>query len=83
MLYMIELHYSPEHRDAALRYFLDHGTTHYEGKVTLQDGWVATKDCVAYMLVRTNDVEEVDKACEPLKQFGEIYYRPVTSTDEI
>ncbi len=83
MLYMIELHYAPEHREAALRYFLDHGSTHYEGKVTLQNGWVATKDCVAYVLVRANGDEEVDKACVPLREFGKIYYRHVTSTDEI
>lgn len=83
MLFMIELHYTPEHRDAALGYFLDHGSTHYEGKVTLENGWVATRDGVAYVLVRTGHADEVDKACEPLRSFGEIYYHQVTSTDEI
>ena len=83
MLFMIELHYASEHRESAMRYFLDHGSTHYEGKITLENGWVATRDGVAYVLVRTRHEEEVDKACEPLRTFGKIYYRQVTSTDEI
>ncbi len=83
MLYMIELHYSKEHRENALHYFLDHGAMNYDGKITLQRGWVATKDQVAYMLVRTRGSAEVKKACEPLKEFGEIFFRQVTSTDEI
>jgi len=62
MLYMVELHYSHEHRDDALKYFLEHGATHYEGNITVQNAWVATRDHVAYALVRTPSGDEVDKA---------------------
>ena len=83
MLYMVELHYTSEHRDAALRYFLDHGATHYEGKVALQQVWVATHDHIAYALVSSESDSEVEKACRPLNEFGEAQFRHVTSGDEI
>lgn len=83
MLYMVELHYSHEHRDEALRYFLEHGATHYEGNITVQQAWVATADHVAYALVRTRNADEVDKAIKPLTQFGTVLCRRVTSTNEI
>lgn len=83
MHYMVELHYSPEHRDAALKYFLDHGATHYEGNISVESTWVATRDHVAYALVRTRNSNEVEKATKPLKKFGTIFFRHVTSTDEI
>jgi hypothetical protein len=83
MLYMIELHYSREHRDATLRYFWEHGSTHYEGKVTLTGAWVATQDLIAYALVDAADPDKIAEACAPLAQFGDVSFRHVTSVDEI
>ena len=83
MLYMIELRYPVERRDQALRYFLQHGTIGYDGKVTLTGAWVATHDHVAYAVVETHDLDELTKACAPLEQFGEVIFRPVTSVDQL
>ncbi len=83
MLYMIELRYPVEQRDQALRYFLQHGTIGYDGKVTLTGAWVATQDHVAYAVVASNDPDEMAKACAPLEKFGEVSFRPVTSVDQL
>ena len=83
MLYMVQLHYSNEQRDAALRYFLEHGAIGYEGKVTLLDAWVATDQHVAYAIVKAERREEIDKACAPLEQFGEVKCNAVTSADQL
>ena len=83
MLYMVELHYPSEHRDAALRYFWKHGSTHYEGRVTVKGAWVATQDLIGYALVDAASPEEIAKACTPLEQFGDVSYRHVTSADVI
>ena len=83
MLYMIELQYSPEHRDAALRYFWEHGSTHYVGEMTVKGAWVATREFVAYALVNAADAGEVAQACAPLEQFGKVDYRHVTSVDQL
>ncbi len=83
MLYMVELRYAQEHRDEALRYFWEHGATHYTGDITLNGAWVATQDRIAYALVDACDQNEIAKACEPLGQFGEISFRHVTSFDQI
>ena len=83
MLYMIQLQYSQEHRDAALRYFWEHGSTHYAGDVTVKGAWVATRELIAYALVHAVDPDEVAKACAPLEQFGKVEYRHVTSVDQL
>ena len=83
MLYMVQLEYPPEHRDAALRYFWAHGTTRYEGNVVVKDAWVATQDHVAYALVDAEDDDEITKASAPLEQFGTLAVQQVTSIDEI
>ncbi len=83
MLYMIEIRYTHEHRTGMLEYFWQHGTTHYEGKVTIQGAWVATQEHVAYALVKSSDDQEVEKACAPLREFGDVTIRQVTSSDEI
>ena len=83
MLYMVELHYTHEHRDEALRYFWEHGSTHYEGKVTVNGAWVATQDRIAYALVEAVDPDAIAEACEPLAHFGDVNFWHVTSVDEI
>lgn len=83
MLYMIDLQYRQEDRDAALRYFWEHGATHYEGEVTVKGAWVATHDLIAYALVHAAAPDEIAKACAPLGQFGKVEYRPVTSVDQL
>jgi hypothetical protein len=83
MLYMVELRYAHEHRDVALRHFWEHGSTHYEGKVTVNGAWVATQDLIAYALVDAADPDEIAKACEPLGQFGDVSFRHVTSLEQI
>lgn len=83
MLYMVELRYTHEQRDAALRYFWEHGATHYGGKVTLNGAWVATQDLIAYALVEATGEDEVSQACEPLREFGEVSFRHVTGADQI
>ena len=83
MQYMVELKYPLENRDEALKYFLQHGTIGYEGKVTLAGAWVATQDRIAYAVVESGDLAEVEKACAPLKAFGDVTFRPVTSVDQL
>ena len=83
MLYMVELRYSREHRDEALRYFWEHGATHYEGNVTVTGAWVGTQDQIAYALVEAADPDELAKACGPIGQFGDVSFRNVTSVDQI
>jgi hypothetical protein len=83
MLYMVELHYTQVHRDAAMRYFWEHGATHYEGNVTVEGAWVATQELVAYALVDAAEAGEVAKACAPLELFGDVSYRPVMSIDQL
>lgn len=83
MHYMIVLRYTQQHREEALQYFWQHGATHYEGKVTLKHAWVATQDRIAYALVDAAQPDEIAKACEPLRDFGELEYRAVTDVEEL
>ena len=83
MQYMVELRYPLEHRDEALKYFLQHGTIGYEGKVTLASAWVATQDRIAYAIVESGDLAELEKACAPLRAFGDVAFRSVTSVDQL
>ena len=83
MLYMVELRYAPENRPDALRYFWEHGSTNYEGNVTLKGAWVASQDLVAYALVDAADADEIAKACSPLERFGSVSQRQVTSIHQI
>jgi hypothetical protein len=80
---MVELHYSPEQRDQALGYFYEHGFTHYTGSLAIQGAWIATQERVAYVLVESSEVEELERACVPLKQFGQVIYRAVTDVQQI
>ena len=83
MLYMLELRYSTDTRDEALRYFQEHGVTHYEGGVEVQGLWVATRDHVAYVLVQSEDSGHLDQACGPLARFGTLTRRLVTDSEQI
>ncbi|MDH3717620.1 MAG: hypothetical protein OES79_05805 [Planctomycetota bacterium] len=83
MLYMVELHYRPEQRDEALKYFQAHGLTHYEGGVSIKDAWVATRDHIAYVVASSNDAARLEQSCEPLSGFGTLTIRPVTDMDRI
>jgi hypothetical protein len=83
MLYMVELRYTHEQREEALQYFWEHGSTHYEGNVTLMGAWVATQDLVGYALVESVDADGITRACAPLEQFGSVSHRHVTSIDVI
>lgn len=83
MVYMLELHYDPQQRDAALSYFWKHGTTLYNSHVTVKEVWVATEDRIAYALVDAADAEAIAVASEPLQKYGELHFRPVTSVHEL
>ena len=83
MLFMIELRFKQEHRAEILDYFWKHGTSQYEGRITVKGAWVASQDKLAYALVESSGTDEVEKACLPLAEFGEISARQVTSTEEI
>ncbi len=49
----------------------------------MKGAWVATHEKIGYALVESENDEEVEKACAPMKSIGEITYRRVTSSDEI
>ena len=83
MHFMVELRYRKEHRETALKYFWEHGATQYEGHITLKEGWAATQDQIAYVLVEGEDKDAVAAACEPMKEFGDVSFRVVTSFDEM
>ena len=83
MLYMVELRYAEEHREAALGYLWEHGSTLYESKVTVKEVWVATEDRVAYALVEAAEPGAIDKASKPLAEYGDVSFRHVTSIDEL
>ena len=83
MLHMIQLRYEPEHRKAALKFFWEHGSTHYEGHVEVKGVWVATHEGIAYALVEASSESDMQKASAPLAEFGEITIHSVTSADEI
>lgn len=83
MLYMVELRYAEEHREAALAYFWKHGSTLYEAKVTVQEVWVATETRVAYALVEATDPEAIATASKPLEKYGDVRHRHVNSVHEL
>ena len=83
MLYMVELHYQENQREAALGYFNEHGITHYEQDIVIQSAWVATQDRIAYLVAETDDVENMKKAVMPLSGFGEVTFRPVIQAEQI
>lgn len=83
MLHMIDVTYAKTRRDEALAYFQEHGMTHYNGDLVIKGLWVCTNQCLAYVLVEASDPIEVDRACEKLRQFGEVDHRAVISSDEI
>ncbi len=83
MLYMVELHYNEDQREAVLRYFDKHGLTHYEQDITLQGAWVATQDRVAYLIAETDDPKNIAKAAEPLSAFGKVKFRAVIKAEQI
>lgn len=80
---MVELRYAEEHREAALAYFWEHGSTLYESKVTVKEVWVATQDRVAYALVEAADLEAIANASKPLAKYGDVSYRHVNSVHEL
>ena len=67
----------------ALAFFFEHGTTHYDANVSVKDVWVATGDLIAYALVEGESADAVAAACVPLKKFGEVRYRHVTSFNDL
>ena len=83
MLYMVQVRYPQEQRDAALAYFQEHGLTHYAGSLVLKGLWVSTSDRIAYALVAGTDTAEVANACQNLEQFGQVEYRLVISSDQL
>jgi hypothetical protein len=83
MLYMVELHYQENQREAALSYFEAHGVTHYEQDIAIQGAWVATQDRIAYLVAETDDAEYMKKAVMPLAVFGEVAFRPVIQAEQI
>ena len=83
MLFMVELHYELEHRDEALSYFWEHGSTHYFGHVVVESAWVASQERVAYAVVRADGREELSNACEPLERFGKCHIREVMNVHQL
>ncbi len=83
MLHMIEVKYTQEHRDTALAYFQEHGMTHYDGGLVVKGLWVSTTERTAYALVEAANPAEVDAACRPLEEFGEVEHRAVITADEL
>ena len=80
---MVQLQYGQQQREAALRYFWEHGNTLYDSHVTVKDVWVATGDRVAYALVDAADADAIAAASQPLQKFGVVQYRNVTSIHEL
>ena len=83
MLYMLQLQYDPQQSQAALSYFWQHGTTLYDSHVTVKEVWVATEHRIAYALVDAADAETMATASQPLRKFGDVHYRHVTSVHEL
>jgi|GEM_PF-3774103 hypothetical protein len=83
MLFMVELTYSPQHRDEALRYVWEHGTTRYEGNIAILNVWVATEDHLAYALVESENAAELEKAYQPFLRFGTIRTRHVMNIEQL
>jgi hypothetical protein len=83
MLFMVELRYLSEQRDAALRYIWEHGSTRYEGRAVIQSVWVASQDRIAYAVVESDDEDELEKACSPMKQFGTLSHRHVMNLEQL
>ena len=83
MLYMVELNYRADQNAEALRFFDEHGITHYEQEIVVQGAWVATEDCIAYLLVESADDAEVASATAPLAQFGQVMFRTVVKAEQL
>jgi len=83
MLHLVELHYSRETRDALLMYFDEHGVTPDQPGISVVEGWVATEDFIAYLIVKADSAAHLDAAVQKLRQFGQVTHRHVTSIEDL
>lgn len=83
MLYQVELRYSRETRPALLDYFDEHGVTPAQSGVSVVNGWVATEEFTAYLIVKSDSVANLDAAAKNLSQFGIVTHRHVVSLDDL
>ena len=83
MLYLVEIRYSRETRPALLNYFDEHGVTPARPGVSVVNGWVATEDFTAYLIVKADSVVNLDAAAKGLSQFGQVTRRHVVSLDDL
>ncbi len=83
MLHLVELHYSRETRPALLEYFDEHGVTPGQPGVSVLNGWVATVDFIAYLIVKADSVANLEIAVGRLSQFGQVTHRHVVNLEDL
>ena len=83
MLYLVELHYSRDMRDPLLTYFDEHGVTPDQPGVSVVEGWVATEDFIAYLIVKADSSAHLEMAVRSLEKFGRVTHRHVTSIEDL
>ncbi len=83
MLFMVEVQYQRQTREAALSYFESHGVTGYGDGLSVEYLWVASNDCLAYVVVRAETLALVEQACQPLRELAEIHIRHIVGMDDL
>lgn len=83
MLYMVQIEYPREQRDALFAYFENHGVTGYTLGVELSGAWVAPDERVAFALVKVANVAAFETERERLTQFGTVTSRHVLNAEDL
>lgn len=82
MLFMVELEYSLEKREALTRYFESRGVTGHGDHLVVQGAWVSkTRRCFA--LVSAGNAESFRQMCDMWSEFGELTTTPVIDIQSI
>jgi len=82
MLYMVQLRYRADQRDALRRRCEQSGVTGFADGATLNGAWVSARRH-AFLLFDAADEDCVQQICSDLSRHGEVERQPVISIDQI
>jgi hypothetical protein len=82
MKFLVEFRYDGTQREEFRRVYESAGFSQMEGASFLE-GWISTKECLAFVLVEAADAATVDQGCRHWSQFGQWKIHPVMNLEQL
>ena len=82
MKFLVEFRYDSAQREAFRAAFESAGLGHAEG-LSIQTGWVSTKECLVFLVAESADAAKVDQACQAWSKYGQWKIRQVLDLDQL